>query len=445
MRKPVIVVMILAAALAATACSSGGSSGGDRIVLGALFADDVDGLSRLELYGVRLAVEDINASGAFIKPLEVATRSPARGDVIDQERVRQGVMELFDQEGAVAYVSGHGGESSLTQNEVTNQEPYSKFVRCANTANEPTSNVPGLDARADVTDTFYRLVVNWGFHLDFGAWFFEQRQLLKVGLIRIDDDIGAMASLYIRRTINDLSDHGFSLAFDKAVSPDAFVLADNKDWLDEIIALSHEGGVDVTVIVTFQAQTNGIVKYLTENDFRSALFLNTSSTTADMFDIATGLSDWLAQPGNDLFSLNPDNYSGPHGQEFIEKFRTRFDEEPSPYSSTAYECAFTLALAMLYSGQEVPVAPGVWENMPKFKEEQRSEDEVEVGIGSDEFARAAQLIAEGKRINFVGASGRIIFDENGDRPGQGMCIMGPNAGATAWEVKECYDENFQKL
>jgi len=445
MKRHGLGVLSLSSLLLVAACSSGGSSGGDKIVLGALFADDVDGMSRLELYGVRLAVEDINASGAFGKPLEVVSRSPARGDVVDQEKVRDSVMELYDQEGAVAYVSGHGGESSLTQNEVTNQEQYSDFVRCANTANEPTSNLPGMDARADVTDTFYRLVVNWGFHLDFGAWFFEQRHLFKVGIIRINDDIGAMASMYIRTTINNLSDHGFSLAFDKAVSPEAFVLEDNKEWLDEIIALSHDDEVDVTVVVTFQAQTNGIIKYLTENDFRSALFLNTSSTTTDMFDIATGLSSWLAQPGNDLFSLNPDNYSGPHGEEFIEKFRTRFGEEPSPYSSTAYECAVTLALAMLYSGEEVPVAAGVKQSMPLFKEEQRTDDEVEVGIGSSEFTRAAQLIGEGKRVNFVGASGRILFDENGDRPGQGMCIMGPNAGATAWEVKECYDENFQKL
>ncbi len=437
--------LVLTCVVLAASCGSSGADSGRKIVLGGLFADDVDPLSRKELYGVRMAVEDMNASGAFSLPVEVATRSPALGDVIDQQRVKDGVLELADVEGAVAFVSGHGGESSFTQNDVTNQQQYSNFVRCANTANEPTSNLPGFDARADYTDTFYRTVVDWSYHLDFGAWFFEQKQLFKIGLIRIDDQVGFLAMQYIRQKIEELSYKGFELVFDKAVSPGAFVLEDNRQWMDEIITLSQEGNVDVTVIVTFQAQTNDIIKYLTENGFRSVLFLNTSSTTTDLFTIATGIPNWLQTAGNEIYSLNPDNYHGPYGEQFLERFRQEFGEEPSPYSATAYECAFTLGLAMLYAGEPEPTRDGVWQNMKKFKESERTQDEVDVGIGADEFARAAQLIGEGKRVNFLGSSGRIIFDENGDRPNQGMCLYGPNSSVTAWEIKECYDENLQRL
>ncbi len=434
---------VLALAALAAACGSGGSQGGKKIVLGALFADDIDELSRLELYAVRLAAEHINASGAFSLPLEVVNRSPAWGDVIDPERVERAVKDLYDLDKAVAFVSGHGGDNSNVQNRVTNQPEYSTFVRCANTAMEGTSNMPGFPD-FDETDCFYRMVVDMSHHIDFGAVFFLEKSLFDIALIRMNDDAGTTASFYVQMKIGEMASHGFEFVKDMAIPPGAFVLEDNRAKLDELILLSQEDKVDVTIIVTYQAQTNGVIKYLTENGLRSAIVLDTASTTSDLFAIATGIPDWLNQAGNVIYTIAPDNYGGPHGGQFLQEFRDRFQEEPSPYSPTAYECAVTLALAMLYAGDDQPQSAGVKQNMFRFKAAERTQDEVEVGIGASEFARAAQLIGEGKRVNFVGSSGRIIFDENGDRPSQGMCVLGPNAGVTAWETKECYDENYQK-
>ena len=60
-------------------------------------------------------------------------------------------------------------------------------------------------------------------------------------------------------------------------------------------------------------------------------------------------------------------------------------------------------------------------------------------------AKAAEVIEAGGRIDFSGASGRLIFDGEGDRPSQGMQTFGPNDTATDWAVVDIYDDNLQKV
>ena len=425
------------------ACGSGGDQG-KKIVLGVMVANDVDVLSQLQLDAIRLAVEHINAAGVFDLPLEAVNYSPARGDFIDPEKVEKIVKDLHDIDGAVAYVSNHGRDNSLVQNRVTNQPEYSDFVRCSGTSAEPTSNLPGYED-SDRSDTFYRTILNQMYQIDRGAELFMMKNWLRLGFVHLNDSVGNSSSLYIQMKVGEYAARGMKFVFDMAVPPGDFVLEDNRAKLDELIELSHGTGIDVLVMGTFQAQTNGIIKYLTENDFRGMFILSIASFTSDLFAIAKAIPDWLKQPSNNIFLFTPDTCGGKHCLEFNQMFRERLQQEPALYSVTSYECAFVIGLAMVYSGQNSPTRLGVKENMRQFKEKNYTGSETEVGIGAQEFARAAQLIREGKRVDFAGASGRIFFDENGDRPTQGMCLVGPNATVTGWENKECFDENMEPL
>jgi hypothetical protein len=308
---------------------------------------------------------------------------------------------------------------------------------------DATSNIPGMFG-ADENDTFYRNVVTMEVHLELGYHVFLEREWFQIGLIRLDDLSGEEGSLGMRMIIGEHQDEGFSLAFDQAFPRDSFVLEEHVDVLDQIIVMSLAGDVDVIVVGVLQAQANGIVKYLTENGYAGSLLFNTTSTTTDIFDIVTGLPGWLAE-GNEILGIQPDNYQGKNSQAFTDAFRERYGQEPSPYGSTAYDCTFALALALLYSAADDLSPAGVWEHMPRFKEPNRTPDEVEIGIGAEQFARAAEVISGGGRVALEGASGPLLFDGNGDRPRQGMCTFGPNQAVDGWEIKERYDSELHKL
>lgn len=91
-----------------------------------------------------------------------------------------------------------------------------------------------------------------------------------------------------------------------------------------------------------------------------------------------------------------------------------------PYHPQAYDAVVTLALAMQLAGEAS--GPAI---QAKLRDVANSPGE-EVTYG--EFARALELIAQGKAINYQGVSGPIQWDENGDVTSGAIDI---------WAVKDC--------
>jgi branched-chain amino acid transport system substrate-binding protein len=58
--------------------------------------------------------------------------------------------------------------------------------------------------------------------------------------------------------------------------------------------------------------------------------------------------------------------------------------------------------------------------------EVQNPDGTVIGTGPDEFAKALALIKEGKPIRYVGATGPVVFDANGD----------VNGAALIWNIKD---------
>jgi ABC-type branched-subunit amino acid transport system substrate-binding protein len=437
MRTSDLVLLVVMASRIFCACSDEGGGGEEGIVIGGIFASDVDDILKRELDGVLLAVEEINQSGAGLPELQVINLSPSSGEVVSPENAAEGVRLLFDQEKAVGFVSGHGLDTVYRMIEVTNSPDYSDLVQCNGSASDPGANIPGMMG-ADTNDTFYRTVVSYEFHIELGARVFLEREWFNIGLFRLDDTSGQEVSLGVQLKIGEYSDQGARLVFDKTVPRESFDLEQNRAQLDEVIEMSQMGEVDVVILATLQAQSIPIVDYFTQHGYQGVLFLTVASTNVEMFDTCLGLESWL-DAGHVMIAIEPDNYGGQNSDAFVQAFRDRFAEEPAAHSATAYDCTYALALALLYADMPAPTAAEVKDHLPNFKEDNRLADEIDVGIGPAGFLQAAQAVAGGGRVNFLGASGRLLFDENGDRPRQGMVIISPNAAERSWEVVERYD------
>jgi ABC-type branched-subunit amino acid transport system substrate-binding protein len=92
---------------------------------------------------------------------------------------------------------------------------------------------------------------------------------------------------------------------------------------------------------------------------------------------------------------------------FLEAYTARFGEKPpKPYIDNAYDAVAVIALAIQQAKSSEPAA--IRDAIAKVANPPG--DAIEPG----EFDKAFQLLAEGKEINYRGASGEIDFDERGD-------------------------------
>jgi ABC-type branched-subunit amino acid transport system substrate-binding protein len=107
--------------------------------------------------------------------------------------------------------------------------------------------------------------------------------------------------------------------------------------------------------------------------------------------------------------------AGVSGAAFEAAFKAEYGEDPEMLSAGAYDCAVTHMLAALVSvgttgdpAQATPAA--IRESLDRINDPAG----VPVGVGSQEFAKAAELIRSGATVNYQGATGDTTFDANGD-------------------------------
>lgn len=136
----------------------------------------------------------------------------------------------------------------------------------------------------------------------------------------------------------------------------------------------------------------------------------------------------------DAVGIDNSQVSGPSVDAFNAGWEEKFGEQPSgPGLHSLYDAAAVALLAAeaagTYEGQAI---------RDKVREITGPGGEV-VNPGVEGFARAKQIIAEGGKISYVGATGPISFDENGDVVGPYL-IWGVDAegGLTVvdqWDVE----------
>ena len=150
-------------------------------------------------------------------------------------------------------------------------------------------------------------------------------------------------------------------------------------------------------------------------------------------DGATITREWLALGGTDNIivnnSLRSDDYFQAVGSKYLqnligydsaqprvpsvtsfnEQFEARFDGPPNgPGLHSVYDAVAVVLLAMEASDEITG------ENIRDNIRAVTADGGVEVGPGPEGFARAKALLAEGKAIRYVGATGALSFDELGN-------------------------------
>lgn len=165
---------------------------------------------------------------------------------------------------------------------------------------------------------------------------------------------------------------------------------DNPDAL-VLIAYTDDGGIT-------------IIRQALENAFFSE-FLFTDGLKAP--EIAEGIEPYL----EGMYGTSPTSLPGGNGPEL---FREMYNEEygempPKPYIDTSYDATFVIAMAIEKAG--VVEGPAIRDAINEVLDP----DGETVNI--NEWAKAKELIAEGKTINYEGASGPVFFDDVGDRAG----------------------------
>ncbi|NCW16332.1 MAG: ABC transporter substrate-binding protein, partial [Rhodobacteraceae bacterium] len=94
---------------------------------------------------------------------------------------------------------------------------------------------------------------------------------------------------------------------------------------------------------------------------------------------------------------------------FNEMFEARFDGPPNgPGLHSVYDAVSVVLLAMEASGDIT--GTNIRDNIRAVT----SPDGVEVVVGPEGFKKAKELLAAGKTIRYVGATGALSFDKNGD-------------------------------
>lgn len=100
----------------------------------------------------------------------------------------------------------------------------------------------------------------------------------------------------------------------------------------------------------------------------------------------------------------------PSAQNYLAAYKKRFGQvPPKPYIDTSYDAAFVLSLAIEKCGETEGKA------VRDSLRDVANPPGVQVLPG--EWAKAVKLLSEGKDIDYVGASGSVDFDQNGDVAG----------------------------
>ena len=411
---------------ATTGGGNGGNGGSDvteTVVFGAVFHDDVSDSAKSRLQAIEMAVSEINASGVFDKTVEVVNLRPTDGDSASADKAAERAQELYDDYDAVGVISLFSSLGRAIIG-VTNQPEYD-FVQCNVSASNPYLNDSASNTAEEPTDTednFYRTVASDFLQGGEMVNIAQAAAWTKVGIYYVDDAFGNGLKGVLSDGLGDVisSDHVVAFASGE------YDIATEASKLDALIS----AGLDAIILPTLKESSPFIVDYLTSNNFSGTILLSDGAKTDDIFTAADSLETWLGTEGNVMVGTEPNNFAGTNSDAFTSAFQAAFSEDPNTYSPTAYDCAMAFAHAMLKAGGEDRAS--IQAGMQSFKVSNLGTDATTVGIGADGLSAAKAVYDAGGAVDFEGASGRVVFDDTGDRLELGIRTFSPSLQDGTW-------------
>ena len=375
------------AALGAVAASCGGddSSGSTSpVVIGYLSVAESD--SDIYYKTVNMAAAHFNLAGGIDgSPVLIIPRDTAA----DPEIGTSVALEIFNNyEGSVGIV---GPQTSIVTVAV---------AAAAATPNKrliisPSATSPVISTLED-DDYVYRVAVSdelQGKVLADLAW---EEGYRNVGVIYVNDPYGAGLSEQFETTFTSLGGEATLVAHEHVEKPSF------KAELEQAKA----GGAEVLLAIGHRKQTDVYLPEAVDGGYFDKFLFPDAAKSPDLL----GLVGWDALEGS--LGTAPGSPPGrPERQAFREAYTLFYGKDfpEGAFLAENYDAAALIGLAVAKAGSTAdPEAI-----RDALREIAGPGGEV-VGPGKDGIARALQLIAEGKEINYEGASGSVDFDQNGD-------------------------------
>ena len=165
------------------------------------------------------------------------------------------------------------------------------------------------------------------------------------------------------------------------------------------------GNPDALVTISYPGQAEVYIREALDGGYSGAFLLVTALKSAEMIE-AIG---WDALEG--VMGTDAGSPPTPRSAAFTAAYTDTYGEAHPMHASIAqtYDATVLIALAAVHAGSAT--------DSEAIRDALRSVANPPgepVGPGYDEIKRALSLIAQGKQINYEGASGDVDFDDNGD-------------------------------
>jgi branched-chain amino acid transport system substrate-binding protein len=322
----------------------------------------------------KLAVQDVNTVGRVgNKTLCIATGD----DRTNPDRARAIVRELIDKQDIRAINGAAGSSATLLAAEVAKEEDMA-IVSCCSTS-------PALTADPEI----YRTV--------------PSDALQGVALANLAKSVGAkqVAVIYLDNAYGAALHDEFQRAFvgeDRAITQ-AVAYQERQSSYVDVINRALSGTPDYAVLIAYPVEGTQIIRdWRTSGARRDIRWLATDGLKDENFALAAG--------DIDLQGTAPIP-NGPHYQGFVERYQAAYGGEfPGIFTSNQYDAVILIALAIARAGEGAEPS-AIRTAIPEISK-------VGTEVDADDLERAIELASGGEDIDYVGVSGDVDLDDNGD-------------------------------
>jgi ABC-type branched-subunit amino acid transport system substrate-binding protein len=188
------------------------------------------------------------------------------------------------------------------------------------------------------------------------------------------------------------------------------------NWAEEAAKMNDQqtngvldGAPDAVVIANFAQQQAAFVKAYRQGGYTTRLLHYHTFRISSALQALGSLADGAEGVSHVLLD------NGTSGEVFAQEYEARYGIPVVYRDAIYYDNAMTLLLATVIAAIDLPDPLAVTGAQVRDAMKKTSDPlGTVIGTGPEEFARAVELIAEGKAINYEGASGPMDYDANGN-------------------------------
>jgi ABC-type branched-subunit amino acid transport system substrate-binding protein len=339
---------------------------------------------------VEMAFRDINDAGGVINGCKLVTDTR---DSQSQGTVAVDAATQLVQVKKVPVLIG-GIISSVSIPILTSVTGPAKVVQVSPASSSPTLTALGREGKTG--GVFFRTITSDALQGVAAAKYALDQGFKKLSVIHVNNDFGVNMVNEFSKAYKALGGEIASVTpyNEKQPSYQAEVTAAMAGNPDGLYLISYP--VDGATIARQWISQGGVPKFLLNDGMNSPEFIK--SVGAEHLNEAYGTSSGTnPTPSTEYFTQNYKAFSG--------------IEPSNPAADRAYDAGAIVGLAIAKAGKPEPAA--IKEAIPQVLD---PNGEV-INAGKEGFAKALQLIKEGKPIKYEGVIGPVSFDQYGDITG----------------------------